>query len=60
MFQNRMLRRMFGPKSESVIGGWRKVHSEGLHSLCTSPDIISVIKEAEMGMGCRTHGSDEK
>jgi hypothetical protein len=33
MFDNRVLRRIFGPKREEVIGGWRKLHHEELHNL---------------------------
>jgi hypothetical protein len=43
VFQNRVLRRIFGPKNEEVAGGWRRVHNE-LHNLYTSPNIIRVIK----------------
>jgi hypothetical protein len=34
VFENRVLRRIFGPKWDEVIGGWRKLHSEELHNLC--------------------------
>jgi hypothetical protein len=37
MFENRMLRRLFGPKSEEVTRGWRKLHSKKLHKVYTSP-----------------------
>jgi len=43
VFENRMLRRMFGPKREEVAGGWRRLHNEELHNLYASPNIISVI-----------------
>jgi hypothetical protein len=43
VFENRVLR-IFGPKREDVAGGWRRLHNEELYNLCTSPDIISVIK----------------
>jgi hypothetical protein len=39
----RMLRIIFGPKREEMVGGWRRLH-EGLHNLYTSPNIIRVIK----------------
>jgi hypothetical protein len=42
--ENRMLRRIFGPKREEVVGGWRRLHNVELHKLYTSPDIIHVIK----------------
>jgi hypothetical protein len=40
VFENRLLRRIFGPKMEEVVGAWRRLHNEELHNLCTSPDII--------------------
>jgi hypothetical protein len=40
MFGNRVLRRIFGPKRDEVTGEWRKLHSEELHNLYSSPDII--------------------
>jgi hypothetical protein len=43
VFENRMLRRIFGPKREKVEGGWRRLHNEELHNLNDSPDIIMVI-----------------
>jgi hypothetical protein len=44
VFENRMLRRIFGPKRDEVAGGWRKLHNEELHSLYSSPGIIRMIK----------------
>jgi hypothetical protein len=40
VFENRLLRRIFGPKRDEVIGGWRKEHDEELCNLYSSPDII--------------------
>jgi hypothetical protein len=37
VFENRVLRRIFGPKKAGVTGGWRKLHNEELHDLYTSP-----------------------
>jgi hypothetical protein len=45
-FENRVLRRTFGPKSE-VTGEWRKLHSEELHNLYSSPDIIRQVKQGD-------------
>jgi hypothetical protein len=42
-FENRVLRRIFGPKREED-GSWRKLHNDDLHSLCSSPNIVRVIK----------------
>jgi hypothetical protein len=44
MFENRVLKRIFGPKRDEVIGEWRKMHNEQLHKLYSSPDIIRHIK----------------
>jgi hypothetical protein len=44
VFENRVLIRIFGPKSDEVSGEWRKFHSEELHNLYSSPDIIRQVK----------------
>jgi hypothetical protein len=44
MFENRVLRRIFGPKRDEVMGEWRKLHYEELHNLYSSPDVIRMIK----------------
>jgi hypothetical protein len=44
MFENRVLRRIFGPKRYEVMGEWRKLHNEELHNLYSSPDIIRQVK----------------
>jgi hypothetical protein len=44
VFENRMLRSIFGPKRDEVTGGWRKLHNEELHNLYSSPSIIRMIK----------------
>jgi hypothetical protein len=43
-FENRVLRRIFGPTRDEVMGEWRKLHNEELHNLYSSPDIIRQIK----------------
>jgi hypothetical protein len=48
MFENRVLRRIFGPKRDAVTGGWRKLHNEELHNLHSSPNIIRMIKSRRM------------
>jgi hypothetical protein len=48
MSENRVLRRIFGPKRDEVTGEWRKLHSEELHNLYSSPDIIRQIKSRLM------------
>jgi hypothetical protein len=49
VFENKVLRRIFGPKRDGVTGGWRKLHSEELHNLYCSPSIIRIIKPRRMG-----------
>jgi hypothetical protein len=46
--ENRILRRIFGPKRDEVTGEWRKLHSEDLHNLYSSPDIIRQVKSRRM------------
>jgi hypothetical protein len=48
VFENRVLRRIFGPKRDEVTGEWRKLHNEELHNLCSSPNIIKMIKSRRM------------
>jgi hypothetical protein len=40
VFENRVPRRISGPKRDEITGEWRKLHSEELHNLYSSPDII--------------------
>jgi hypothetical protein len=47
VFENRVLRRIFGPKREED-GSWRKLHNNELHSLYSSPNIVRVIKLRRM------------
>jgi hypothetical protein len=50
VFENRLLRRIFGPKREEVVGGWRRLHNEELHNnLYASPNVIRVIKSRMIG-----------
>jgi hypothetical protein len=42
--ENRVLRRIFGPKREEVAGGWRRLHNEKLHNLYSSLNIIRMIR----------------
>jgi hypothetical protein len=48
VFENRVLRRIFGPKKDGVTGGWRKLYNEELHNLYSSQSIIRIIKSKKM------------
>jgi hypothetical protein len=48
VFENRVLRRIFGPKRDQVTGEWRRLHNEELHNLYSSPDIIRQVKSMRM------------
>jgi hypothetical protein len=50
-FENRVLGGIFGPKTDEVTGGWRKLHNEEFQNLYSSPSII------RMGRACSTNGS---
>jgi hypothetical protein len=49
--ENRVLRRIFGPKGEEVAGGWRRLHNEELHNLYGSTNIVRVIKSRMKWVG---------
>jgi hypothetical protein len=44
VFENRMLRRIFGPKRDELTGDWRKLHNEELHNLYSLPNIIRMSR----------------
>jgi hypothetical protein len=48
VFENRALRRIFGPKRDEVTGGWRKLHNKEFHNL------------DEMGRACSTNGGEQE
>jgi hypothetical protein len=48
VFENGVLRRIFGPTKDAVSGEWRKLHNEELNYLYSSPDIVRVIKSRRM------------
>jgi hypothetical protein len=48
VFENRVLRRIFGPKRDEVTGEWRKLYNEELHDLYSLPSIIGIIKSRRM------------
>jgi hypothetical protein len=49
VFENRSLRRIFGPRRDDVTGEWRKLHNEELHDLYSSPSTIRIMKVRRMG-----------
>jgi hypothetical protein len=58
VFENRVLRRIFGPKRDEVMGEWRKLHNKELHDLYSSPSIIRIIKSERLR--CSTNGGEEE
>jgi hypothetical protein len=46
VFEDKVLRRLFGPKSEEVIGGCRKVHNEEFHNFYSSPNVTGMVKSS--------------
>src|SRR5215468_2181468 len=48
VFENRVLRRLFGPKRDEVTGEWRKLHNEELKDLYSSPSVVQVVKLGRM------------
>jgi len=48
VFENMVLRRIFGPRREEVTGEWRRSHNEELNDLYSSPNIVRVIKSRRM------------
>jgi hypothetical protein len=60
VFENRVLRRILGPKRDEVTVEWRKLHNEELHSLYSSPDIIRQIKSRRMRWAGHVAGMGEE
>ena len=58
VFENKVLRKIFGPKRDEVTAEWRKLHNEELNDLHSSPNIIRVIIK-EMGKAWRTQGRQD-
>jgi hypothetical protein len=60
VFENRLLRRIFGPKRDEVTGEWRKLHNEELRDLYSSPSINRIIKSRRMRWSCSTNWGEEE
>jgi hypothetical protein len=60
MFENRVLRRIFGPKRDEVMGEWKKLHNEELRDLYSSPSIIRKIKSRRMRLASHVARIGEK
>jgi hypothetical protein len=62
VFENRVLRRIFGPKRDDVTREWRKLHNKELHDLYSSPSIIRIIMSRGIRLvgPCSTNGGEEE
>ena len=60
VLENRVLRRIFGPKRDEVTGEWRKLRNEELGDLYCSPSIVQVIKKNEMDRACGMYGGENR
>jgi hypothetical protein len=60
VFENRVLKKIFGPKRNEVIGGWRKLHNEELHNMYCSPSIIRMINSRRMRWAGHVARMEEK
>ena len=56
MFENRVLRRIFGPKRDGITGEWIKLHNEELNDLYSSSNIVQVIKSRRMRWAGKPEG----
>jgi hypothetical protein len=62
LFENRVLRRIFGPKRDEMTRGWRKLHNEELHKFYLSTSIMRMIqvKEDDVDSSCSMNEGEEK
>jgi hypothetical protein len=60
VFENRVLRRIFGPKRNEVTAEWRKLHNKELHDLYSSPSIIRITKSRRMRWAGHVARMEEK
>jgi hypothetical protein len=59
VIENRVLRRIFGPKRDEMTEDWRKMHNEEFQNLHSSPNIIRMIKSRRM-RACNTNGGEKE
>jgi len=52
VFENRVLRRIFGPRRDEVTGEWRKLHNEDFHGLYFSPNIVRMLQSRRIRWVC--------
>jgi hypothetical protein len=60
LFENKVLRRILGPKRDEVTGEWRKLHNEELRDLYSSPSIIRIIKSMRLRWAGQVARMEEK
>jgi hypothetical protein len=48
VFENKVLRRIFGPERDEVTGGWRRLHNKELYAVYSSPNTVKVIKSIRL------------
>jgi hypothetical protein len=58
VLENRVLRRIFGPKRDEVTGKWRRLRNKELYAVYISPNIFRAIKKTEMGRTSSTNGGE--
>jgi hypothetical protein len=60
VFENRVLRRIFGPKRDEMTGEWRKLHNEELRDFFANYNWNNQVEEDEMSGPCSTNGGEEE
>ena len=48
LFENKVLRKIYGPKRDEMTGEWRRLHNEELHGLYDSPDVVRIMKSRRL------------